>query len=81
MKPDTDVPLAEIAIDPSDAWIEIFHSLRLPAYRVRVEAKDKMVCIQVPPEDFPRLLDPAIRSVLVKHGKSLGYRFVTLDMS
>jgi len=79
MKPHVDVP-SGAAIDPSDAWVEIFQSLGLPAYRVRVEAKDKIVCIQAPPEDFPRLLDPAIRPVLVKHGKSLGYRFVTLDM-
>jgi hypothetical protein len=66
--------------DPSAAWVDIFHSLGLPAYRVRIEAKDKMVCIQAPPEDFVRILGPAIRPVLVKHGKSLGYRFVTLDL-
>ena len=66
--------------DPSAAWVEVFQSLGLPAYRVRVEAKDKMACIQAPPEDFARILDPAIRSILVKHGKSLGYRFVTLDL-
>ena len=79
MKPDVDVP-SGVVIDPSDAWVAIFQSLGLPAYRVRVEAKDKMVCIQAPPEDFPRLLAPAIRPVLVKHGKLLGYRFVTLDI-
>jgi PP-loop superfamily ATP-utilizing enzyme len=66
--------------DPSAAWIEVFQSLGLPAYRVRVETKDKMACIQAPREDFARLLDPAIRPILVKHGKSLGYRFVTLDL-
>lgn len=81
MKLHADAPIAETVTDPSHAWVEIFHSLGLPAYRVRVEAKDKMVCIQAPPEDFPRLLAPAIRPLLVKHGKSLGYRFVTLDMS
>jgi hypothetical protein len=69
-----------IATDPSAAWVEVFQSLGLPAYRIRVEAKDKMACIQAPHEDFARLLDPAIRPVLVKHGKSLGYRFVTLDL-
>jgi len=66
--------------DPSAAWVKVFQSLGLPAYRVRVEAKDKMACIQAPHEDFARLLDPAIRPILVKHGKSLGYRFVTLDL-
>jgi hypothetical protein len=80
MKPDVDISSAA-AVDPSAAWVAIFQSLGLPAYRVRVETKDNMVCIQAPSEDFPRLLDPAIRPVLVKHGKSLGYRFVTLDMS
>ena len=79
MKPDMDVP-AVAQTDPSDAWVAIFQSLGLPIYRVRVEAKDKMVCIQAPPEDFPRLLDPAVRPILVKHGKSLGYRFVTLEL-
>jgi hypothetical protein len=39
-----------------------------------------MACIEAPPEDFARLLDPAVRTVLVKHGKALGYLFVTLDM-
>lgn len=68
------------ATDPSAAWVEVFQSLGLPAYRIRVEAKDKMACIQAPHEDFARLLDPAIRPILVKHGKSLGYRFVTLDL-
>ena len=80
MKPDVDAT-AVTETDPSEAWVAIFQSLGLPIYRVRVEAKDKMVCIQAPPEDFPRLLDPAVRPVLVKHGKSLGYRFVTLDMN
>jgi hypothetical protein len=79
MKPDVEVPSGAV-VDPSDAWVEIFQSLGLPTYRVRVEGKDKMVCIQAPLEDFPRLLAPAIRPILVKHGKSLGYRFVTLDM-
>jgi hypothetical protein len=39
-----------------------------------------MACIEAPPEDFARLLDPGVRTVLVKHGKALGYLFVTLDM-
>jgi len=67
--------------DPSAAWVSVFQSLGLPTYRVRVETRDKMVCIQAPPGDFVRLLDPSVRPILIKHGKSLGYRFVTLDMS
>ena len=64
--------------DPSAAWVPVFRSLGLPSYQVRIE--DKMACIEAPPEDRPRLLDPAIRTVLVAHGKSLGYQFVTLDL-
>lgn len=64
--------------DPSAAWASVFHSLGLPLYQVRVE--DKTVCIQAPAEDWVRLLEPAIRSSLVAHGKTLGYRFVTLDL-
>jgi hypothetical protein len=67
-----------VAADPSAAWVSIFQELELPLYRVRVEGR--MACIEAPLEDFPRLLEPAIRSVLVKHGKSLGYVFVTLDL-
>ena len=65
-------------IDPSTAWGPVFQSLGLPAYRVRVEGR--IACIIAPREDFTRLLDPAVRSILVKHGKTLGYLFVTLDM-
>jgi len=77
MKPVTSAPLVP-EMDPSVAWAPVFQSLGLPSYRVRVE--DKIVCIEAPPEDFSRLLDPAVRPVLVAHGKALGYLFVTLDM-
>ena len=56
----------------------MFRSLGLPSYQVRIE--DKMACIEAPPEDRPRFLDPTIRSALVAHGKSLGYQFTTLDL-
>ena len=64
--------------DPSAAWVAVFRSLGLPLYQVRVE--DKTVCIQAPAKDRVKLLEPAIRSSLVAHGKALGYRFVTLDL-
>ncbi len=73
-KPDSPLPTT----DPSAAWIPVFQSLGLPSYRVRSEGR--IACIEAPPEDFARLLDRAVRTVLVKHGKSLGYLFVTLDM-
>jgi hypothetical protein len=77
MKPDTPPALSPEA-DPSAAWAPVFRSLGLPPYRVRVEGR--IACIAAPPEDFARLLDPAVRSVLLTHGKALGYLFVTLDM-
>ena len=77
MKLENAVPLSS-ETDPSAAWVSVFQSLGLPAYRVRVEGR--IVCIEAPPEDFARLLDPAVRPVLLKHGKALGYLFVTLDM-
>jgi hypothetical protein len=77
MKLDSPVP-PSIETDPSAAWVPVFQSLGLPPYRVRVE--DRIACIEAPPEDFARLLDPAVRSVLLKHGKALGYLFVTLAM-
>jgi PP-loop superfamily ATP-utilizing enzyme len=64
--------------DPSAAWASVFQSLGLPSYRVRVEGR--IACIEAPREDFARLLDPAVRPVLLKHSKTLGYLFVTLDM-
>jgi PP-loop superfamily ATP-utilizing enzyme len=67
-----------VTIDSSAAWVSIFQELGLPLYRVRVEGR--MACIEAPLEDFPRLLEPELRRVLVKHGKSLGYLFVTLDL-
>ena len=74
-----DDPLSGVsATDPSSAWGPMFQSLGLPTYQVRVEGR--IACIIAPREDFARLLDPAVRSVLVKHGKALGYLFVTLDM-
>ena len=66
------------ATDPSAAWVPVFRSLGLPPYRVRIQ--DKMACIEAPPQDRPKLLDPAIRTALVAHGKTLGYRFITLDL-
>lgn len=64
--------------DPSAAWVPVFRSLGLPSYQVRIE--DNMACIEAPPQDRPKLLDPAIRTALVAHGKFLGYRFITLDL-
>ena len=65
--------------DPTAVWAPIFQSLGLPLYRVHGE--DRIALIQAPPEDFARLLVPEMREALIRHGKSLGYLFVTLDMN
>jgi PP-loop superfamily ATP-utilizing enzyme len=76
MKAEQPLPSTDEAL--TAAWAPVFHELGLPSYRVRAE--EGMLCIEAPPEDIARLLAPQIRTVLVKHGKALGYRFVTLDL-
>ncbi|MCS6924735.1 MAG: hypothetical protein NZ578_02415 [Candidatus Binatia bacterium] len=71
-------PLPPTDAELTTAWAPVFQALGLPLYRVRVE--EGMVCIEAPAEDIARLLAPEIRTVLVAHGKALGYRFVTLDL-
>jgi PP-loop superfamily ATP-utilizing enzyme len=65
--------------DPSAAWEPLFQALGLPLYRVHAE--DRIALIQAPQEDYERLLQPEVRAALFQHGKSLGYLFVTLDMT
>ncbi len=76
--PDRSQSLQADQNDPSAAWVEIFQELGFPAYPVRVD--DDMVCIMAPAADCPRLLEDTIREPLIKHGKALGYRFITLDI-
>ena len=71
-------PVADQPQDTSSEWAPVFHSLGLPAYQIRVE--DDTVSIVAPAPDCPKLLSPEIRQPLAKHGKSLGYRFITLDI-
>lgn len=77
MKPER-LPTFESS-DPSAAWAAVFRGLGLPAYPV--EADDDTVRIVAPAEDCARLLEDAIREHLIRHGKALGYRFVTLDLT
>ncbi|MBI3246429.1 MAG: hypothetical protein HYZ50_07975 [Deltaproteobacteria bacterium] len=65
--------------DPSAAWASVFRTLGLPLYHVRTE--ERMALIQAPPEDFARILVPEVREILLRHGKSLGYLFVLLDLN
>lgn len=77
MKPER--PPAVEPGDPSAAWVAVFRGLGLPAYPV--EADDGTVRIVAPAEDCARLLEDEIREPLIRHGKALGYRFVTLDLT
>lgn len=77
MKPER--PPAVEPGDPSAAWASVFRGLGLPAYSVK--ADDDTVRIVAPAEDCARLLEDEIREPLIRHGKSLGYRFVTLDLT
>jgi hypothetical protein len=70
--------MSQHTTDPSAGWVLVFQSLGLPAYRVHAE--ETMACIEAPPEDYERLLAPHVRTVLVDHGKALGYRFITIDL-
>jgi pyridinium-3,5-biscarboxylic acid mononucleotide sulfurtransferase len=63
-------------IDRSETFLR-----RLGAGQVRLRHHGDTARIEVMPEDMPRLLDDKTRSSLVAYLKSLGYRYVTLDLS
>ena len=48
---------------------------------VRVRHHGDLARIEVPLEDLPRLVEPALRSQLVAQLKAAGYRHVTLDLA
>ncbi|MFQ5933629.1 MAG: TIGR00268 family protein, partial [Dehalococcoidia bacterium] len=49
--------------------------------QLRVRHHDKIARIEVDPESMPVLLDEEVRLALVKHFRSLGYAYVTLDLA
>jgi uncharacterized protein len=53
------------------------HGLR----ELRVRFHDDVARIEVPAEDMPRLLDPAVRHGVVDALRALGFRFVALDLA
>lgn len=56
--------------------------LRYRGFRVfRVRHHETIARIEVPVEDFPRLLEEPLRSELVERFKAFGYTYVTLDLS
>lgn len=54
--------------------------LSLGLGELRVRHHGDLARIEVPPAEFPRLLEPATRSRLVDGLKRLGYRYITLDL-
>ncbi len=56
--------------------------LRNRGFRVfRVRHHETIARIEVPTEDFPRLLEEPLRSELVERFKTFGYTYVTLDLT
>jgi len=63
-------------IDRAEAYL---HALGLVQVRVRLHPGD-LARIEVLLEDLTRLADPDVRVPLVDHFRSLGFRFVTLEL-
>lgn len=63
-------------IDAAESWLR---RQGLPIVRVRYHAGD-LARVEVPAEAIDRLGDPAIRRELVARLKSLGFKYVTLDL-
>jgi uncharacterized protein len=55
------------------------HSLGYREFRVRLHA-DELARIEVPVGELHRLLEPAVRSELVRRLRELGFRYITLDL-
>ncbi len=48
--------------------------------RLRLRTHDEIARIEIPPEDFSRFLEPEINKIAIGHLKSLGYKYITLDL-
>jgi pyridinium-3,5-biscarboxylic acid mononucleotide sulfurtransferase len=48
--------------------------------QLRVRAHDQIARIEVPLDDLPRLLDPALRTRITEQLHKVGFRYVTLDL-
>jgi len=58
---------------------QYLRSLGLATVRVRYHRGD-LARLEVPAEALSRLCEPAVRAALTEHFKSLGFRYVTLDL-
>lgn len=63
-------------IDAAEAWLR---SVGLPEVRVRCHESD-LARIEAPLASLPRLVDPELRTQLVQLFRSLGFRYVSLDL-
>lgn len=70
----TDEDLAKV--DAAESFLADLHL----AGSIRVRHHGNIVRIEVDPENFPKLVDPAIYPRVVEKLKSLGYKYVTLDL-
>ncbi len=63
-------------VEAAEAYVK---SLGLREFRVRLH-EGELARIEVPPDAIAKLADPQICADLVRYLKSLGFRYVTLDM-
>ncbi len=64
-------------VDAAEQFLR--HTFGFREFRVRHEAND-LARIEVPLTDLPTLLDPSHREQVTQKFKSLGFRFVTIDL-
>jgi uncharacterized protein len=57
---------------------DVLHSLGFRHCRVRHH--DEVARVEVPPADLARLLDAEVRAALVRDLKTIGYRYVSVDL-
>jgi pyridinium-3,5-biscarboxylic acid mononucleotide sulfurtransferase len=72
----TVTPERTARIEAAEAYLK---KLGYREFRVRLH-EGELARIEVPPEGLARLAEPGVCQELVKHLKSLGFRFVTLDL-
>jgi pyridinium-3,5-biscarboxylic acid mononucleotide sulfurtransferase len=63
-------------IDLAEQWLRQ-HGLRI--LRVRYHKGD-IARVEVPLDDLPRLVEPAVRTGMIKAFRELGFKYVTLDL-
>ena len=64
-------------IDQAEQWIR--QNLGLRVLRVRYH-KGEMARVEVPLDDLPRLVEPAVRAAMIKAFRELGFKYVSLDL-